>query len=220
MSPLGPVHITAGLVAIVAGYVALFAGKGASLHRKSGMIFFYSMLVMASSALIVSALRGRLINIGMSGLTIYMVITALLTLRERPRAWDRGAMAAGVVATVYLWSLGIVAANSPRGTIEGMPAAGPFLFGAFGFFGVVGDARLLGGRVLHGAQRLRRHLWRMCMATTVATGSFFLGQPQVFPEPFKSSGIRPVLALLPLAVMCYWLARTRIRRQRAAMAAA
>ncbi|MBM3818034.1 MAG: hypothetical protein FJW14_03295 [Acidimicrobiia bacterium] len=59
-----------------------------------------------------------------------------------------------------------------------------------------------------------------CMATAVATGSFFLGQPQVFPEPFKSSGIRPVLALLPLAVMFYWLARTRIRRRRAAMAAA
>jgi hypothetical protein len=213
MSPLGPIHIAAGLIAIVAGYLALYAGKGGSLHRRSGMVFVYAMLVMASTALIVSLLRVRLINIGMSVLTIYMVITALLTLRERPRSWDTGAMAAGVIATVYLWSLGAIAANSPRGQIEGMPAAGPFLFGSFGFFGVVGDVRLLGGRILRGAERLRRHLWRMCMATMVATGSFFLGQPQVFPEPIRSSGIRPVLALVPLVVMVYWLVRIRIRRR-------
>jgi hypothetical protein len=220
MSPLGPVHIAAGLVAIVAGYIALFAGKGASVHRRSGTIFVYAMLVMASTALVVSLAHVRLINIGMSVLTIYMVITALLTVRERPRSWDTAAIVPGVVATLYLWSLGVIAAGSPDGEIEGMPAAGPFLFGLFGFVGVAGDVRLLGGRIPHGAERLRRHLWRMCMAATVATGSFFLGQPQVFPEPIRGSGIRPLLGLLPLAVMVYWLVRTRIRRRRASLATA
>ena len=34
-----PVHIVAGVLALVFGYVALYATKGATLHRKSGMLF-------------------------------------------------------------------------------------------------------------------------------------------------------------------------------------
>ena len=39
-----PVHIIAGSIAIIAGFISAFALKGAKLHRKSGMIFVYSML--------------------------------------------------------------------------------------------------------------------------------------------------------------------------------
>jgi uncharacterized membrane protein len=218
MSPLLPVHVLAGLVAIVAGYIALYAGKGGTLHRRTGAVFVYAMLVMASSAFIMSTLGGNRINMGMSILTIYMVITALLTVRERPRFWDAAAMVVGLIAAVFLFSLGVEGRNSPRGMIDGLPAPAAFVFGSVGFAGFLGDARLLRGRLLQGAQRLRRHLWRMCFATFVATGSFFLGQPEVFPE--GSFGIRMVLGLLPLPVMVYWLVRTRIRRRRASMALA
>ena len=34
-----PAHILAGGLALVVGYVALYATKGATLHRKSGMVF-------------------------------------------------------------------------------------------------------------------------------------------------------------------------------------
>jgi uncharacterized membrane protein len=42
-----PIHIIAGSIAIVAGFISIFAVKGARLHRKSGMIFVYSMVVLS-----------------------------------------------------------------------------------------------------------------------------------------------------------------------------
>ncbi|MDB5452392.1 MAG: hypothetical protein JWO33_970, partial [Caulobacteraceae bacterium] len=45
-----------------------------------------------------------------------------------------------------------------------------------------------------------------------ATGSLFLGQQQVFPEPLRGSPILMVAALAPLAAMVFWLLRVRLAR--------
>ena len=65
---------------------------------------------------------------------------------------------------------------------------------------------------LRGAARLRRHLWRMCVALFIATGSFFLGQAKVFSPAIRESGLLPVPVFVVLAVMVYWLWRVRARR--------
>jgi hypothetical protein len=39
------VHILAGGFGLVSGCVALYASKGATLHRRSGMLFVYVMLL-------------------------------------------------------------------------------------------------------------------------------------------------------------------------------
>jgi hypothetical protein len=49
----------------------------------------------------------------------------------------------------------------------------------------------------------------MCMGLFIATGSFFLGQQQVFPAFLRGSILLTVLAVLPLPVMIYWLFRVR-----------
>jgi uncharacterized membrane protein len=46
-----PIHIGAGGLAIVLGAVALSTKKGGTLHRRSGLLFVYAMLVMASAPL-------------------------------------------------------------------------------------------------------------------------------------------------------------------------
>jgi hypothetical protein len=71
-----------------------------------------------------------------------------------------------------------------------------------------------------GAQRLVRHLWRMCFAMLIATGSFFAGQMQVFPELVRKSSLLgvPVLmipVLLVIVTTLYWLVRTLVKRKRA-----
>ena len=76
----------------------------------------------------------------------------------------------------------------------------------------LGDARVLAGGGLRGRSRLVRHLRRMCFALCIATGSFFLGQAQVIPKPVRIYPVLWILALLPLAVMRYWLWRVRVRR--------
>jgi len=44
------IHIVAGGVAIVLGAVALLVKKGGTIHRRSGLLFVYVMLVMGTSA--------------------------------------------------------------------------------------------------------------------------------------------------------------------------
>lgn len=67
--------------------------------------------------------------------------------------------------------------------------------------------------------RLRRHIWRMCLALFVATGSFFLGQADEIPTALRGPHLT-ILALAPLAALIFWMARTRgpIRRRPAAPA--
>lgn len=50
------------------------------------------------------------------------------------------------------------------------------------------------------------------MRGRIATASFFLGQPQVIPEPIRHIAFLATPPLLVLAVMVYWLWRTIRRR--------
>ena len=65
---------------------------------------------------------------------------------------------------------------------------------------------------LSATQRISRHLWRMCFALFIATGSFFLGQQDVMPQAVRGSPILVVLALAPFPLMLYWLARVRFSK--------
>jgi Predicted membrane protein (DUF2306) len=49
-----PTHIAAGGLAIVLGAAALLVKKGGTLHRRSGLLFVYAMLVMGISTAILS----------------------------------------------------------------------------------------------------------------------------------------------------------------------
>lgn len=76
-------HIFGGSLAIAAGFVAMLAPKGASWHRKSGMVFFYAMLVMATLAVFMAAFRGVApgVNVPMGLLTLYLVVTGVRAVR-------------------------------------------------------------------------------------------------------------------------------------------
>ncbi len=50
-------HILAACLGLVSGFIALYAGKGATLHRKSGMVFVCVMLPMAVTGLLIGAVE-------------------------------------------------------------------------------------------------------------------------------------------------------------------
>ena len=97
---LVPFHVIAGAIAIVSGFVALYAFKGGTLHRKSGTIFAYAMLVMSlSGAVMAVGHAGAAINIPAGLVTAYLVITSLATVRPPfagSRRLDRGCHGGGV----------------------------------------------------------------------------------------------------------------------------
>jgi uncharacterized damage-inducible protein DinB len=204
------IHITAGTIALIAGYAALYTRKGDATHRRSGRIFSYAMLAMCLFGALIAIARGAApaINIPAAVLTSYLVITGVLAfqpLSARPRWVDRTLMAVafttGTVAILLMFA--------PRSVRSNMPAFPFLMFGFVGLLGATLDWRMIRAGGLDAAKRLRRHLWRMSYALFVASMSFFIGQAKVIPQPLR---IRPLLALIPLAVlvtMFYWLRRTR-----------
>lgn len=85
-----PIHIAAGGLAIVLGAVALSVKKGGTIHRRSGLLFVYAMLVMGTSASILGLRKGGLTDGNVMGglLTLYFVGTALTTVRPTSQ-WTR-----------------------------------------------------------------------------------------------------------------------------------
>lgn len=209
-------HIIAGGLGLVSGYIALYSSKGAALHRRSGMVFVYTMLIMCTGGLVIAAGQGvaPAINIPAALLTAYLVITALITVRPPfpGRRWlDVGAMlvALAVGLTSLMFGFEAIANGGRR---NGMPAFPFFLFGVVGVLASALDLRMIRAGALQGAPRLARHLWRMSFALFIAAMSFFLGQADTLPKALR---IPPLLALPVLAVivtMFYWLWRVRVRR--------
>ena len=210
------VHILAGSLGLIAGFVALYSAKGAPLHRKAGRVFVVVMLTMTFSGIVIAAVRGAApaLNIPAALLTAYLVVTGLTTVRP-PASGGRwlslGAM--GLAFGVGLASLRFgFEAIANGGTRDGMPAFPFLMFAVIGVLAGVGDLRMLRSGPLRGAPRLARHLWRMSLALWIAAMSFFIGQADVIPKPYR---IRPLLALPVLAVlvtMLVWVWRVRVRQ--------
>lgn len=208
------IHILTGTVGLITGYVALYAVKGALLHRRSGMVFVYAMLVMCVFGMLLAVTRGVApsINVPAALLTGYLVVTALTTVRPIPGTrWLHPGlmlMALSIGVTDLVFGFQAVANG---GTRNGMPAFPFFMFGVIGTLGAIGDIGVMRSGALGGTARVARHLWRMCFALFIAALSFSVQVAKLIPRPVRIPAMAiPMLAVL--LTMLYWLWRIRIRR--------
>lgn len=210
------VHITAGGVGIITGYVALFAAKGARVHRRSGMLFVFSMVTMAVSGAVMAAFRGESGNMVAGMLTAYLVVTGMSTVRDPSagtRRLDVGAMLVGLTVGVGGLALGIDSASRGEAVRDGSPVPMLILFGAIALASSLSDLRVMRAGGVRGPARMRRHLWRMCVSLFIAAGSFFMGQADELPEALRVFPLLAIPSFLPLVVIPYWLWRVRGRRK-------
>jgi hypothetical protein len=213
-----PVHIVAAGLGIVAGAVALSAAKGAWLHRKSGMLFVFAITVMCASATILAAMAGQTVNVIAGLLTAYLAITAMTTVRPpsaRSRSLNAGLMVLALVLGLATFTFGIEAFVSATGRKFGYPPLPFYLFGAIGLSGALGDVRIIRSGALRGAPRIRRHLWRMCVAMFIATASFFSIRARVvklLPAAIVTPALQALPVILVILAMVYWLWRIRAKR--------
>ena len=215
-------HIVAGSLGLVSGFTALYSGKGTKVHRKAGMIFVGSMLAMCAGGVVLAIAERTwaVINVPAGLLSAYLVVTSLNTVKPAFASapllrWAACLMALSIGVTLAIFGIEAVANGGSR---NGIPAFPLFLFALVGILGGIGDLRVLRSGPLTGPARLARHLWRMTFALWIAAMSFFIGQADVIPEPYR---IRPLLALPVVAVlftMFYWLWRVRVRRSMRALA--
>jgi len=209
-SILLPIHVAAGGLALVLGAVALMVKKGGTIHRRSGLLFVYAMLVMGISAAILGNLGGLM--------AAYFVATALTTVRP-VSPWTRAINVAALAVAVGLAILdilgGVKAFNSPRGVLNGVPFAMLFFIATVMILAAIGDVRIMRSGMPRGGPRLARHLWRMCFALFIAAGSFFSIRERVakiLPDAFTTVPMRMLPILLIFGTMFYWLWRVRRRR--------
>ena len=210
--PILVFHICAGVLGILSGAGAMSFRKGSRRHRLAGNAFFVAMLAMGSSAAFLGLLKHQMGNAYGGLFACYLVTTAWLTARRREgetSVFDWGALVVPLAFGVLTLMGGIEAAKSPKGSLNGVPAGMLFFMGSVALLAAAGDIRMLARGGLFGAKRLVRHLWRMCFGLFIATGSFFLGQPQVFPAWLRKTNVLFVPAILPLILMIFWLIRVR-----------
>ena len=218
-----PIHVAAGALAILLGAVALSVKKGGTIHRRSGLLFVYAMLVMGVTASILEFHRSAAAsNVVAALMSLYFVGTALTTVRP-PSRWTRWINAAALTVAVGVALVCIV------GGIEGVrspdlsPGGVPFrTIGVMSLFiaavlllAAAGDVRILRSGMPRGGPRLARHLWRMCFALFIAAATFFSIRERVakiLPWPFTSGPMRALPIVLLFGAMFYWLWRLRRRR--------
>jgi len=209
--PFLVVHITAGIVGLLSG-AAMSLRKGSQWHRAAGNVFVLSMLIMGACASFLALLKHQPNNFFGGLSTFYMITTAWLAGRHSnnaPGTFDWAAMLMGFVVGASVLTLGIrVEAGLSKGQ-PGVPIGMYFFLASISLLAAGGDVRLLIRGGISGKSRLVRHLWRMCFGLFIATGSFFLGQQQVFPMVIRKQFILAPLAILPFPLLIYWLIRVK-----------
>jgi hypothetical protein len=214
-------HVAGGVVGLLSGIVAMTARKGGPIHRVAGNTFFGSMLVMAAFAVLLGfIIPGELINVFIGVFVAYLVATAWVTIR-RPGGVVGVAEKVGLAAALVICAPFVLLSLQ---LILGLPAffhsalsfKGPLLIAIYLFTLVLviaagGDLVVVLSGGLSGASRIARHLWRMCVALTLATGSALSnGLPRLLPAGYQLPGWTLSLQFVWVALLFYWMARVRL----------
>lgn len=101
------VHIISGMVALVVAPGAMLTRKGGRWHRRWGQLYFWSMAVVALTAVVMSLMRSGLFLLLVAVFSFYLAFTGVRALHRKrfdlqADRWDGGA--AGIA---FLSSLGL-----------------------------------------------------------------------------------------------------------------
>ena len=214
------VHIGAGVISLASGTVGILARKGGRLHRCAGAVFVISMLIMATfAAWLAVAVPAQIVNLFIATLVVYLVATGWLTV-HRPEGSTGIAERISVLVSLCLFApFGVLSFQLATGLTplfkSAVPFKGPVLMAIYFFtfvlaLAAIGDARVVLAGGASGRPRILRHLWRMCVALTLATGSAFTnGFARFLPGPYHVPPVFFFPQFLPLGLMFFWMIRVR-----------
>jgi hypothetical protein len=208
-------HVLGGTTAVVSGFAALLVAKGGRAHRRTGMVFVVAMAIMGSFATVVATYEGKVGSIVAGIFSVYFILTGLTTVRPIGMFGRREHIALMLVPLAMgalLFTYGFIALGLPGASLNGVPAAMMLFLASVNVLAAIGDWRMIWGGGVGGARKVARHLWRMCFGMFIATGSFFIGQMQVFPKPLRILPLMLALGVAPLGVLLYWMWRVRLRQ--------
>ena len=92
-------HTIVGTAGVVAATIALSSRKGARVHRRSGWVFACAALVAAGTAFVFHLTNPSVLVVTSSFMTLSLVVSSVLALRDRTLAVTIGESLALVVST-------------------------------------------------------------------------------------------------------------------------
>jgi hypothetical protein len=213
-------HVGGGFIGLASGAVASFARKGGYVHRKAGTVFVVSTLVMATfAAYLAVAVPDQITNLFIGTFAFYLVTTAWMTVRRKEGTTGLFEKTALFVALCLFVPFAILSFQLATGLSplfrSAVPFKGPVLIAIYSFTSVlaiaaIGDAKVVLAGGISGTPRIARHLWRMCLALTLATGSAFTnGFARLLPGPYHVPLIFFFPQFLPLGLLIFWIIRVR-----------
>ena len=205
------IHAICGSISLLAGTISVIAKKGGQWHKKSGIIFYYGMVMASISGIVAAFIPGHLnpflFVVGL--FSFYLVLTGYRALRfKRIKTtaqlfWDK----------ILAWGMLIVG--------FGMIALGTFVlvkgnglgsilivFGVIAIFNAFIDLRAFRDLKLLRKKSLRLHIGKISGAYIAAFTAFFVTN-QVLPA-LLSWLLPTVFGILFIG---YWLRKTRMVRK-------
>ena len=208
-----PLHIAAGTAALIAGTVNILRKKGDPLHQRVGRIFFYSMMLVGASALLLSVLHPNAFLFIVGVFTIYLVGTAqrYLSLKglaqgQKP-GWIDLSLTLGMLA-FGLAFLGYGALLLWQGGSFGVVL---LVFGSLALRMVYGDLNNFRGRTKYANTWLLVHLQRMIGGYIAAMTAFLVVNVNDTRIPGFVVWLLPTAVLVPFIVR--WSRQLQIPRK-------
>ncbi|MDG1416464.1 MAG: hypothetical protein P8P99_01540 [Maricaulis sp.] len=213
---LGTVHFWIGCTAMGAGFSALISRKGHWLHRKAGLVFLSSMLLLTFSGLWLSLERGILFAIFLAAIAFHAVVTAWSAVRLETRlgrfVTRYGVVFSGVIVSGAVWG-GLKAAKMPDGLLNGLPAEAFLILAGLTFLMMLLDAAFAFNWSSQTKNRIIRYLWRMGFAFFLATGIFFFGNNHVLPEAMRHELVLSIPVIAVVLWTLYYAIRIRFEKR-------
>ncbi|MEL6534460.1 MAG: hypothetical protein AAFQ98_03560 [Bacteroidota bacterium] len=195
---------------------ALLFRKGKTRHNQWGRVFYYTMLVMGLSAFVLGVYSQVSFMSASIGLfTTYLVISAFGAVKNRTGHAGRRERWEFIWGLACLAIFGVLTASVIQSGLmdDGLPYAVYYSYTSVALIATLFDVKLMKNKGIYGAQRIGRHLGRMCLALLIATASFFLGQPKFLPPMIRGTFIPAIPVLIVLISWIFWLAKTFLTRR-------
>ena len=103
------IHVLTGVVALTTGVIALISLKGSKNHRKSGVIFYYSMNIVAVTAIVMSVMHPSVFFLQIGLFTFYMNYMGKRAVKNKrmiPSRSDILVVILGVINTGFMLYMG------------------------------------------------------------------------------------------------------------------
>jgi hypothetical protein len=192
-------HVLAGMLALIAGALALFFQKGGKRHQLIGRIFFYSMLGVCFSSIVLSLAKQNIFLLHIGIFAFYQTWTGFKAARNkslRPTTFDWVNLVVSAINSVIM-----LASLNPILMIFG-------LIGSLQQFAHVKmNIQLIRGIALPPLSWLKMHIGMMIGAYISTVTAFLVVNISYLKVSFIADWFRWILPSMVFAPMIVWYTR-------------